>query len=886
MKNKWFKRFGIFIGVVFLLILIANFGINFWLKHNLPNYLKKNTSYIVKYAGLDVDLGTGKIFATGISVNNKNPNDPSVMRIQGSIDTLNISRIGIFNALFRKQISTDNILLANPNLKIILPNKKKEKSEKDPNPFSAENIKIRNGNISILKPTQETLFSVKKFFLDVEGLELSEKTLEESIPVVFDRYNIKGEDFFFLPDQAYAISAKSIVTEDFQMRIKDFVLRPKLSREQFEKAFPDQRNIFDFKVAEMAFKDIVMTKKKMTLSDVVFNQADLTIYTTNAKPKKSDKTVDIEINLDEVISKNAKIRMLKPNGQDFVSTEGFDLNVNKIIFNEETAREPIPFRYEKFSLKGQKAQLNTDVQHVAVQAYALNDKSGDFRNIALKSLSKTSGKTTADLNINHINFIINEWKFVDKKLKAEVRNVLIDQLNGRISAVKNPKQTKDNANFDGLAYPFTIKNVELRNSNLVFDQGNQPLALNHLQARFQNLEINENTIKKGIPFKTGSYSMSTQNFKYKTKFYNLSASSLNLNNSLLELNQFAVTPLYSRSQYVRMLPIEKDLYTIKTSKIKMQGKWDLVSSEQFIDASQLSIEGLNANIFRSKVPADDNSVKPLYSEQLRKIKFPLYIANLDIKNGLLEYEEDTPKSDGPGKLTFNNFSLNAKNLNSGKTKGKPTAIPITVNCSFFNASPMTVKWNLNTANPNDDFSIAGNFTNLPASRVNQFVEPYLKIRTSGIIKEMRFDFKGNKRGIGGTMNMKHQDFKVSILKQDGEKNKILSGIANVFVKSNSGDYPESVVVEGVVRDPSKSFFNLFWKGIEEGLAKSLTGKSIVKTKATVQEVKAKTQDVKAAVHDASEKAAQKTNDVTTVQPEAKKEGIFKKLFKKKEKAEE
>jgi hypothetical protein len=38
-------------------------------------------------------------------------------------------------------------------------------------------------------------------------------------------------------------------------------------------------------------------------------------------------------------------------------------------------------------------------------------------------------------------------------------------------------------------------------------------------------------------------------------------------------------------------------------------------------------------------------------------------------------------------------------------------------------------------------------------------------------------------------------------------------------KTDSGKLPEDVQVEDVERDPTKSFFNLFWKGIEQGLKK-------------------------------------------------------------------
>ena len=888
MKSKWFKRFGIAFGVLFLIILAANFAVNFWLKNQLPSYLKKNTDYVINYKNLEVDLGTGNIFVSGISINNKQPNNSKIIRIQGTVDTLRINRIGIVSYLFSKELSTDYINLTNPSLKIILAEPKDKKKNKETIPIDSDHITIKNGNIDVLKYTEEVIFSVKNFYLDVEGLAIEDTISKELLPFGFDNYHIKGNQFFVrLSD--YGATAESIDTNDKLTKVKNFHLQPIISHQDFQKRNPQQLNIFDVKIAQLSLKEIVLAKKKLGLTNASFNGTNIVIFKTNAKPQaKKDAAVKTAIDIQEVISTNATLKIVNPNQQDFLNTGIFDVNVKKIIYDNETAKSPIPFLYENFDVKGQSVALNTGDQKINIAAYALNDSSGEFRKVSLKPAIQNPRKTTADMDIERIHYSINDWKFIEKKLKLDVRNVLIEGANGKILVKKKTNVKKTNNTYDGLEFPLLIKNVEVKNSNLTYDQGQQPLTFKHLNAQFSNIEMNKSTSKKGIPFNTGDYKIQSKDFNYKTKFYQLSAAVVNLNKNEMDLQKFQLKPLYSRAQFVRMIPKEKDLYTISANRILMKGNWNLISSDSFIDATHLKIDGLNANIFRSKVPTDDNSVKPLYSEQLRKINFPMYIANVDIVNSLLEYEEDTPKSDGPGKLVFNNFNLNAKNVNSGKTNGKPTVIPITVHCKFFNVSPMIINWSINTANPNDNFTIGGEFSDLPASRVNMFVEPYLKIRTAGLIQQMKFNFKGNNHGISGTMTMKHQDFKVSILKQDGEKNKLLSSVANIFVKTNSDKYPESVVVQGVKRDPSKSFFNLFWKGVEEGLALSLTGKSIVKTKAAVTEVKSTTKDVKVAVKDVKEAVGQKVQQVSTSPVEEKKESAFKRLFKKKnkEKAED
>ena len=117
--KKWVKRLLITFGIMAGVLLAANFALNIWLRTQLPDYVKKNTAYKVSYQSLDVDLGTGSIFATGISVNTKNPENTDVVGLQGTVDTLKISRFGIYDAVFNKRISSSDLLLAKPNLNII-----------------------------------------------------------------------------------------------------------------------------------------------------------------------------------------------------------------------------------------------------------------------------------------------------------------------------------------------------------------------------------------------------------------------------------------------------------------------------------------------------------------------------------------------------------------------------------------------------------------------------------------------------------------------------------------------------------------------------------------------------------------------------------------------
>lgn len=869
MKKKWLITTAMVLGILLATILLANFGLHLWLKNKLPSWLKENTEYIVTYKSLEVDLGTGNIFATGITINNKQPDNTAILGLQGTVDTLKASRFGILDLLLRNKISTSDLYLAKPNVTVKLPEIKKNKTEKKQNPLAFKKLHIRNGNISVFKTASRKFFSVKNMNLEVKNLQLTEQSIENTLPVVFEDYSITGDSFFLRPTAAYAITTAQIRMETDEMKIRDFRVIPLLRPQQFAHYYPKSKNMVGFSAAEISFKKMMLQKKKLTLDEVVFQNSKLTLYTSEAKTqKKVPAKNDFTVNLANLNLKNTEVTIQKLSGPSVFSGKNINVNVTALQYDPETAQEKIPFTYQDFKVSGQQLSLFAGHQNIVIASVALNPHGGELRHLSATPLYHSKQKASFALKGNLIQFKINSFGLKEKKLNVDIDHILLDQIKGSITAASHPQQKK--SDFSGIQFPIPIRSVTLKNSDITYDKGKQPLAFHQVNAELSNIKIQSKNNSE-LYFDLGNYSAATKNFHYQTQFYNLTADAVKLAKNGAEITQFRMVPRVSRSQFIRMIPVEKDLYNLKAASISLKGKWDLFSKNKYLEASDVVINSANATIFRSKIPKDDPREKPLYSALLRKIKFPLFIHNLAVKNSYLEYEEDTKKSDGPGKLTFSQFNMKVQNLNSGKMKGKPTEVPITIDCRFFEVSPMHVKWSFNTANMADAFKISGNISSLPAPRINAFVEPYLKIRTTGSIQNLDFNFLGNRKGLDGAFKMHHKDLKVSILKEGGEKNKVLSAVANIFVKSNSGKFPESVVVDDVARDPTKSFFNLFWRGIEEGLKKTLIGANVEKTEAqvknTVQGVKTASADVKTQISDAKTTV----KDVKTTVKDASKE---------------
>lgn len=169
------------------------------------------------------------------------------------------------------------------------------KPVKKRNPFLFENIRINDGSIAIFRDTKQKFLSVQQLNLFVENLQMTEESVENKLPVVFDRYSIRGKSFFFRPDQVYAITISSINTENGQMSVENFKLTPLLSFSQFKKFYPKKTQLFEFTIPAMEFKDVVLNKNKASLANADFQNPVLTVYNTGVKAKKTEKNRTLKL---------------------------------------------------------------------------------------------------------------------------------------------------------------------------------------------------------------------------------------------------------------------------------------------------------------------------------------------------------------------------------------------------------------------------------------------------------------------------------------------------------------------------------------------------------------------------------------------------------------
>ena len=359
--------------------------------------------------------------------------------------------------------------------------------------------------------------------------------------------------------------------------------------------------------------------------------------------------------------------------------------------------------------------------------------------------------------------------------------------------------------------------LNLKNNKTLFSAQNVTFQLD-------DIAISDATLEQKIPFTYKSYAFSCDSLFYKTDDgYQIQSAKIATTNVGVDIEKFAMVSVYNRQEFVNQLAKEKDLYTLKANSISVKEMdWGFKEEKFFFKTNAIELSEMDANIYRSKMPEDDLTIKPLYNKLLRELPFTLQVDTLTVANSRLVYEEEKTFNKGAGKLEFTSFNLQATHLNSGFEQTKLPDVQIAIDCKFMKTSPMKVDWRFNPMDKSDGFTIKGRILNFETGRLAVFTKPYLNATTKGTFDQVYFNFSGNDNQASGDFALKYHDLKIKLYQKNNrdKESKLKSWVGNLLLSDDSeGKLLENEV--SVKRIKEKSFFNYFWRCIAEGLKKKL-----------------------------------------------------------------
>lgn len=424
------------------------------------------------------------------------------------------------------------------------------------------------------------------------------------------------------------------------------------------------------------------------------------------------------------------------------------------------------------------------------------------------------------IQIQGINFY-KVWK--DNKViidYLEISDSEVHLISQNTSSDASSIKQKKNINLPLLSIDsIVIKNTSL--SKYGKDKEVQT-KLKLVNFKSNNLKI-ENWIEPHTWYNSiSSYELKLEDVFHKaTKWEIVEVEEVLLTDQAYKIENLSFHTELSKEAYNAQLSQERDHYSVKIPEI-IASPFEWIKHNErhrfFTDSIVLSTPSLK--IYRDKLLPDDTSYKPLFSQLLRDLNFDIQTNQLKINEGNIVYTERVKEENSGGSIFFSHFNSTIKDAGNFKEINAKKELHIEVKTAFMETAKLTANWRFNPQDINDAFHFQARISQLDATQANLFTEPNLFVKMEGRIDELFLNTYGNKKASTTDIAISYHKLKVELLnKKDKGKRRIISAIANIFLKKDSDKNGEMLKEESVevMRDQTKSIFNFLWQNTLQGL---------------------------------------------------------------------
>lgn len=326
-------------------------------------------------------------------------------------------------------------------------------------------------------------------------------------------------------------------------------------------------------------------------------------------------------------------------------------------------------------------------------------------------------------------------------------------------------------------------------------------------------------------------SINQMSYKLASGLYSLKVEKLRMSTKekSVDVEVFKVIPQYKEMEFSKRLGKAGDRYNIILPLLEARGiDFKKIEQEGKVFLKSLTMSNAQAIIFHNrKMPSDGkNVIQNAPHLALKRLTTPILIDTLKAINFEVHYRELTPMSDRIGDVFFTKMNGVIKNITNDSSALKNNHwITSTFDMKFLDLAKIKVDLNLNLLAKDGEFNYKGSLGGTNGVNYNQILIPLAMVKVGeGYISKVAFDIKANQHGSRGTVQMLYNDLKVEVLvKEDGGKlgkDGLMSFLANKLLITPSNPLPDLPARSSdftYPHSPKKSFFNLMWKSIFEGI---------------------------------------------------------------------
>ncbi|MBK7762906.1 MAG: hypothetical protein IPI46_05970 [Bacteroidetes bacterium] len=606
---------------------------------------------------------------------------------------------------------------------------------------------------------------------------------------------------------------------------------------------------------------LALNEKKLFANKIIINEPRIVITHTG---KKSFKYED-------------SMALFKKILGNYNSIHAKSIEVVNASFIDKSADEIIHTQLANLSISFNKIIIDSTKDYKNVVSYFINNMKANAkllyinqpnRNGAIAFDNITYNAIEKNISIDKISSFkesITEERFILNSIKLEDINVkdFIDYntLNvGNISTgncvltlfINQTDESKpDFSKTKKFDFPddyfdkIKIGGISIGKSTLLFKNkkypNKEPVRLNgftfHLS---KNIKISERNSLRNI-LDSAKWNMQADDFTLTSKDnkYNISFKGLKVNKALSSamIRSIQVKPIQSKTNNV--LAYQEDIFDIEMKTILLTG----LDINQFVNESALRIDEislhLDLKVYHDRVPPDrpESKVGKYPHQLLMNLALPVDIRTAIITKSYASYKERSKETKEEGEVIFSNIEGIVNNITNNTLLIQQNPIcQLKANGLLLGKAKCVTDWRLFLDSKNGKFEIAGQIGSTSFNKLNALTKPLALTTIEGQLNSLHFTMAGDDNTANGDIIMLYSSLKLASYKLSDKTNvieatKTKSSINNFFVKNNN---PSKGITRNakfaVQRDPQKSFFNLIWKGVYDGIQNTILNKNVAEIK--------------------------------------------------------
>jgi len=439
---------------------------------------------------------------------------------------------------------------------------------------------------------------------------------------------------------------------------------------------------------------------------------------------------------------------------------------------------------------------------------------------------------------------------LDKK-NIDLDALLIEEPSIEIFHKKRSYNFKDSATLysriAGKGGSYALKKLDIENVDLTYrnlENNNKPSTFKKVSINLSDIRIDSLTQYDTTRFLFAKQAnISLKGYKANTpdNLYNFLVDSLSINANAgsLEAYKIALQPIGNKQEFSKKLTymVDRIDMKIKSMSVVHVKWWQLMTQEGFF-GDTIQLNNGTIEVYNDKgLPLTTASKVGEYPSQLvMKMKLPMYVPVMLVKDFNIKYVQFNPKSGETGTIEFANVQAVFSNItNIAENINKSPILDIETSSEFMGAGKLKARFRFDMAKVSKgNFIVDANLGKMDGKLMNRASIGMGLVKIESLqIDGLTTHIEGDDYNAAGKLGFAYHDIKVEVLKkdenEDGEKKKkgLATFIVNNFIikKNNPKEgKPLEEVTCTSTRDIHKSFFNIVWKALGDGMVKSATGK--------------------------------------------------------------